>query len=57
VHSTVSRARIVDAQFFMLGWNWYGSHKKCTEAHYAKLVFLHPLGSTGHEMHSGVSGC
>jgi hypothetical protein len=32
----------------MLRWDQYGFHKKCTEEHYAKLVFLHPLECVGH---------
>jgi hypothetical protein len=30
--------------------------KKLVGTHYAKLVFLHPLGSAGHVAYSGVSG-
>jgi hypothetical protein len=33
-----------------------GYDKKHVGTHYAKLVFLHPLGSAGHVVHSGVSG-
>jgi hypothetical protein len=42
----------VDALFFMLGWDGYGFHKKRAGALYAKLVFLHPVGSVSHVVHS-----
>jgi hypothetical protein len=40
----------------MLGWDRYGFDKKCVKTHYAKLVFLHPVGSVGHVEHSHVFG-
>jgi hypothetical protein len=38
----------------MLRWDQYGFDKK-HPASYAKLVFLHPEGSTGHIVHSGAT--
>jgi hypothetical protein len=56
VHSRVSRARIVYALFFKLGWDRYGFDKKCVETRYVELVFLHPVRSAGHVVHPGASG-
>jgi hypothetical protein len=53
--SGASRALNIDALFLMLGWDWYGYDKKCAGIHYAKLVFLHQVGSKGHIVHFGVS--
>jgi hypothetical protein len=33
-----------------------GFHKKCTGTHYAELVFLRPMGSVSHVVHSCASG-
>jgi hypothetical protein len=41
----------------MLGRDRYGFHKKHTGTHYGKLVFLHPVGSAGHVVHSACPGC
>jgi hypothetical protein len=55
VHSSASGARNVDTLFLMLVWGRCDFHKKHTRTRYAKLVFLHSVGSTSHEMHSGAS--
>jgi hypothetical protein len=55
VHSGVSGARKVEALFFIPGWDRYGFDKKYIGTHYSYLVFLHPVGSVGHFLHSGAS--
>jgi hypothetical protein len=39
----------------MIGWGWYGFHKRRAGTRYVKLVFLHPVRSVGHVVHSGAS--
>jgi hypothetical protein len=54
VHSGASRVHNVDALFFMLVWDRYVFHKKCTGTHYVKL-FLYLVGFVGHVVHSDAS--
>jgi hypothetical protein len=56
VHSGASRAQNVDTLFFLLGWDQYGFEKKYIRTRYAELLFLHPVGSTGHVVPFGASG-
>jgi hypothetical protein len=37
----------------MLGWDRYEFDKKCVRTCYGELVFVHPVGSAGHVVHSG----
>jgi hypothetical protein len=39
----------------MLGWAQCGFYRKRVRKRYAELVFLHPNGSTGHEVLSGAA--
>jgi hypothetical protein len=48
VHFGASGVPNVDALFFMLVWAGCGFHNKHVGTHYAKLVFLHLIGSAGH---------
>jgi hypothetical protein len=42
--------------FFMLRWAQCDFHKKHTGTNYAELVFLHPMGSMDHIVHSSAPG-
>jgi hypothetical protein len=55
VHFGVSVERIIDTLFFKLRWDRYGFDKKHFRTRYAKLHFLHPVGSAGHIVHFGAS--
>jgi hypothetical protein len=45
----------IDSLFFIVGWVWCCFHKKLVGTHYAVLVFLHSIRSTGHILHFGAS--
>jgi hypothetical protein len=53
VHSGVSRARNVEALFFVLGWDRYGFHKMVRWDRHAELAFLDPVRSVGLVVHYG----
>jgi hypothetical protein len=40
----------------MLKWDQYGFHIKRVGTRYVELVFLHPVGSADHVVHSHASG-
>jgi hypothetical protein len=56
LHFGAFGVRNVITLFFMLGWEWYGFDKKHARRRYAKLVFLHPVGSLGQVRHFAASG-
>jgi hypothetical protein len=55
VHSDASGVQNIDPLFFLLGWAQCGLKKKHAGRSYIKLVFSHPIGSTGEVMQSGLS--
>jgi hypothetical protein len=56
VHFGASGEQIVGTLFFMLRWDRYVFDKKRFRTRYADLLFLHPVGSTGHVVPFGASG-
>jgi hypothetical protein len=56
VHSGAFGERNMIALFFKIGWDQYRFDKKRSGTRYAELVFLHPVGSAGHVVHSDASG-
>jgi hypothetical protein len=56
VHSGECELQNVGAIFFMLGRYRYGFYKKGVETRYGELVFLHPVRSVGHVVHSSEFG-
>jgi hypothetical protein len=55
VHSGACGPRNIGVQFFMLGWDRCGFHKKRVATLYTKLVFFYPVGSAGQLVHSRAS--
>jgi hypothetical protein len=52
----VHQGRKTSTHYFLLGSDRYRLDKKHVGTHYIELVFLHPVGSTGHVMHSSALG-
>jgi hypothetical protein len=55
VHSGASGARNVVVLFFILVRVWCSFHIKRAGTRYTELVFLHPVASACHVLHSGAS--
>jgi hypothetical protein len=56
MHFGTCEAHNVDTLCFMLRWALCGFYEQRAGTHYAEHTFLHPAESTGHVVHSGVSG-
>jgi hypothetical protein len=47
---------MIDALFVIVEWAQWGFHKKHAGTHYVELLFLNPVESVGHIVHSYASG-
>jgi hypothetical protein len=55
LHKSAPRHITPNLCFCMIGWGRCNFYKKHVGTHYDELVFLHPVGSMCHVMHSRVS--
>jgi hypothetical protein len=51
-----SHRKIRPSECILLGWDRYRFNKKHAGIRYVELMFLHPVGSVGHVVHSSASG-
>jgi hypothetical protein len=56
VHYIASREQNGDALFFMVGWGQVRIQQETHRDTLRQTCVLHPVGSAGHVVHSGVSG-